>query len=373
MTNPSHDASSRLAFLDWTRGVAALIMLQGHVFHSFTLKELRSDGAYVISQFIGGITPAVFLFLTGVTLAFLMESRERKGLPGRARVFAALRRSAYLFALAYLFRLQMWLFGWPSSPWTDLLRVDILNCMGLSVAVLSLMALFSTTERIRLCATLGLAIAAASPLVSALDWSQTPGWIKSYLAPDYRAFSFFPWGAFVAFGVSAGSILRTVSRTDMHRVMQWSALLGFGLVLSGQYFSNIPYSLYSNSEFWLNSPGLIVIKVGVILLMLAFAFLWNQQASAQGWSFVRQLGTTSLLVYWVHIELVYGRWLASWKYALTVGQTVAASVGVVLLMIGLSTLQVKWRQRPSGMKAADWLRTLAARRPVAVTQRVSGD
>lgn len=38
----------RLAFLDWTRGFAALIMLQGHVFHSFTSKDLRNDGPYVL-------------------------------------------------------------------------------------------------------------------------------------------------------------------------------------------------------------------------------------------------------------------------------------------------------------------------------------
>ena len=33
---------------------------------------------------------------------------------------------------------------------------------------------------------------------------------------------------------------------------------------------------------------------------------------------MRQFGTTSLLVYWVHIELVYGRWLYFWKDSLSV-------------------------------------------------------
>ena len=57
--------SARMPFLDWTRGLAATIMLQGHVFHSFARPELREGGTYVISQFIGGIPPAIFLFLTG--------------------------------------------------------------------------------------------------------------------------------------------------------------------------------------------------------------------------------------------------------------------------------------------------------------------
>src|SRR5215813_9762805 len=97
MSPPPAQAKPRLEYLDWLRGLAAAIMLQGHVFHSFLRPELRDDGPYVFSQFVGGMPPAIFLFLTGVTLAFLMDSTERKGLPRGQRVVAALRRSGYLF------------------------------------------------------------------------------------------------------------------------------------------------------------------------------------------------------------------------------------------------------------------------------------
>src|ERR1035441_4380152 len=119
----------RLEYLDWLRGLGAVIMLQGHVFHSFLKPELRAGGAYLMSQFVGGMPPAIFLFLTGVTLAFLMDSTERKGLAPRERVSTAFRRSGYLFLLAFAFRLQLWIFALPTGQWTDLLRVDILNCM----------------------------------------------------------------------------------------------------------------------------------------------------------------------------------------------------------------------------------------------------
>ena len=52
-----------------------------------------------------------------------------------------------------------------------------------------------------------------------------------------------------------------------------------------------------------------------------------------------QFGTTSLLVYWVHIELLYGRWLNGWKENLDHTQVVALSVSVTLLMLGLSLLK----------------------------------
>src|SRR6266568_4904273 len=174
-------ASERLAYLDWVRGLAAITMLQGHVFQSFLRNDLREGGPYVLSQFVGGMPPAVFLFLLGVTFAFLMDSQERKGFQSSSRWLAALKRSGYLFAAAFAFRLQLWLFSIDKSPWTDLFRVDILNCMGLALLVFSPMAVFRTRERIRLCAILGVAVASASPLISSLDWAGLPAPVRNYV------------------------------------------------------------------------------------------------------------------------------------------------------------------------------------------------
>jgi hypothetical protein len=326
------------------RGFAAVIMLQGHVFHSFTAKEWRDGSIYQLSQFVGGMPPAIFLFLTGVTMAFLLDSAERKGLALAARWTLALRRAGYLLALAYLFRLQLWLFGQPSSPWTDLLKVDILNCMGVGLALVSVMTVFPTRERARLSAMLGVAIAALSPLVSALDWQLLPAPLRAYLVPDANYFSIFPWVAFLAFGLSAGSALRLARPEHHERLMQWFALLGATLILGARYAANIPYSIYASSNFWLDSPALVFIKLGVMLLLLAFAFAWNRFVIPDGWNWLRQFGTTSLLVYWVHIELVYGRWFWFWKENLNITQTAVAAVVTIILMLGLSTARTRWAE-----------------------------
>jgi uncharacterized membrane protein len=336
--------SQRLLYLDWVRGIAAVIMLQGHVFQSFLRDDLRNGGPYMWSQFAGGMPPAVFLFLLGVTFAFLMDSQERKGITAGGRFFAAIRRSGYLFAAAFAFRLQMWLFSLGKSPWTDLVRVDILNCMGLALLVLAPMAVFRTTERVRHCAVLGVAIAAAAPLISALDWSGAPAVVRNYIIPDHNFFGFFPWAAFVAFGMSAGSIVRLTKPADVPSMMQWFGWGGLALAFTGYSVSNIPFSVYANSDFWLNGPSLIFIKLGTILIFVAFAWLWNMRTTAANWSWIRQFGMTSLLVYWVHIELVYGSWLGILKSQLTVGQTVFAAVATVALMLGLSVLRTNWAQ-----------------------------
>ena len=339
----------RLLYLDWVRGLAALIMLQGHVFHSFIRNDLREGGVYVFSQFVGGLPPAVFLFLTGVTFGFLMHSQERKGVaPGR-RWAISLRRAGYLFLLAFAFRLQLWAFSWGQSPSSDLLRVDVLNCMGFALALMSIMSLFPTVDRVRLCAILGLAIACASPLVAQIQWGNTPWIVKSYLAPDHIFFGFFPWAAFVAFGLSLGSLLRALDEEQMPQAMLWIGLIGLVTALGAHTLSNLGISLYTKSDFWLDNPLLVLIKLGVILIAVPFAFIWHRQPSAQNWSWIRQFGVTSLLVYWVHIELVYGRWLGFWKESLSGEQTLMAAVGVIALMLLLSVVRTNFPKIRAGI------------------------
>jgi uncharacterized membrane protein len=362
----NRDATGRLTFLDWSRGLAVVIMLQGHVFHSFNRTDLRVDGPFMLSQFFGGLGPAIFLVLTGITLAFLMDRREQQGFDALARWKFALRRAGYLFSLAFLFRLQLWLFAYPQSPWTALFKVDILNCMGLAIGLMSVMAIFTTAERVRLCAGLGIAIATAAPLVSSIDWRWLPAGVSAYFVPSYDYFAFFPWAAFIAFGISIGSLLRIARADQMNRVMQWGTLLGLVLIIGGQYFSNMPYSLYPKSEFWLDSPGLIVIKLGVVMVIIAFAFLWTEYAVGNSWSWLRQLGTTSLLVYWVHIELVYGRWFGASKESLGNLECGVYAAILIAAMLGLSVLRSRWSTQRLTTAVAPWFSYSSPR-------RVSGD
>jgi uncharacterized membrane protein len=362
MPTPSN---RRLLYLDWMRGIAALIMLQGHVFNSFMRNDLREGGVYVFSQFVGGVPPAAFLFLTGVTFGFLMYSQERKGIAPGNRWLVSLRRAGYIFLVAFAFRLQLWIFSWGQSPAGDILRVDVLNCMGFALAVMSVMSLFSNTDRIRLCLILGVAIACASPLVSQIDWDGTPWIVKSYLSPDRVFFGFFPWAAFVAFGLSFGSLLRSLDEEQVSQAMLWIGLAGLITAFGAYSFSNLGVSLYSKSDFWLDNPLLILIKQGVILIFIPFAYIWHRQPSAQNWSWIRQFGVTSLLVYWVHIELVYGRWLGAWKESLSAEQTTVAAIAIIVLMLLVSLVRTNFT-KIRGTVATLWQ---SAPQP----ERVSGD
>jgi uncharacterized membrane protein len=337
----SSPTKPRLHFLDWVRGAAAIIMLQGHVFDSFAAGAQRQDPVFVLSQFVGGMPPAIFLFLTGITLAFLLESQERKELPWFQKLTGVFYRARYLLLVAILFRLQLFFFAWPTGSWNDVLKVDILNCMGVSILLMAPVALLGRMQRIRASLLTGIVIAAAAPLIANADWSGTPELLKHYLVPSTQFFAIFPWAAFLAFGVATGTMLKIASARDLGRFAQWAAIAGFVLAVGAQQLSNIPYSIYSKSDFWVDSPWLIFIKLGITLVILGIAYLWTSHVST-GWSLVRQLGTTSLLVYWVHTEIVYGRWFWDIKGSLTIPQIAFSAAAVIVAMLGLSLVQTNW-------------------------------
>ena len=335
---------ARLEFLDWARGFAAVMMLHGHVSHSFTDKRLYEGSHFVLSQFIGGFPPAAFLFLTGVTLAFLMDGAEKQQLSGMARLIKALKRARYLWVMAFLFRIQLYLFGWGQTSTDDLFTVDILNCMGLALTVHSFLVFFPGAARGRMALAIGLAITFLSPLVTH-NWDWLNPNVAHYFVPDARFFSFFPWAAYVSFGIAMGTAIRLSGVDHLQSIMTWCALLATPLIFGSQYFSNLPFTLYENSNFWVDSPALVLMKTGQCLLLIAAAYLWTHTYAEGTWSWVCQMGRASMLVYWVHIELVYGRWFGPWKGALSIPAVEIVFLSMTCFMLSLAVMKIHWYDR----------------------------
>src|SRR5713226_8514057 len=140
------------------RGLAVVIMIQCHTFNSFTRMDLRDGSPYVLTQFVGGMAAPLFLFMAGMTTAFQMDSLDRCELSPRRRWMISLKRATYILAIAFTFRFTNWLFSMPHANLSELTRVDILNCMGVAMAVLSVVAVFDGAQRIRFAILAGLGI-----------------------------------------------------------------------------------------------------------------------------------------------------------------------------------------------------------------------
>lgn len=337
----------RYSFLDWMRGLAVVIMIQCHTINSFARLDVRQGGPYVLSQFIGGMAAPLFLFMAGMTFGFQMESLERREPSPWRRYLVSMRRAGYVMALAFLFRIGNWVASLPRPDWQEIFKVDILNSMALAMAAFAAISLLGPRDRLRWSIAGGLAIACLSPLIGSLNWSGVPQIWQDYLAPGETRgrFPFFPYASYIGFGLATGAIVKRTTADSIDRLMQWCALLGIALIFCSQYFSNLPYSIYPVVDFWRDSPSLILIRTGVSLVLLAGAYLWTTHLAAPRWSWMQALGKTSLLVYWVHVMLVYGNIAKPLKRSMSVSAAVAAVCIVTALMVGLAAARLAWKQR----------------------------
>src|SRR5215470_12784319 len=102
-------AQSRLAYIDWMRGLACVLMFQTHCYDSWLGGDARKSSSLTRSQ-LGGTLPApLFLFLAGVSFACVADKLIRKNLAAAEIARAMARRGAEVFAFGLLLRLQEFL------------------------------------------------------------------------------------------------------------------------------------------------------------------------------------------------------------------------------------------------------------------------
>ena len=304
--SPGDQTRRRRPYLDWLRGIAVLIMIEAHTLDSWTRAADRQSPWYQWSIIVGGYGAPIFLFLAGITLMLAAGGRLRKGIPSGEVTRAALRRGAWILALAFLFRLQSFLIS--GGPFPDsLLKVDILNVMGVSMlaAALGWSAAATSRRKFALFAVVTLAVAMLTPLIRAtglLDGVPEP--LQAYFRPvmGFTNFTLFPWAGFFTAGCAVGVCLDTCQAQDDRRSIRWLAAAGLALVLTGYGTSFFP-PLYAQTSFWTSSPTFFFLRLGVVLLMAAAAYALNRVWSGRA---LQQFGRASLFVYWIHVELVYG-------------------------------------------------------------------
>jgi uncharacterized membrane protein len=337
----------RFPFLDWMRGLAVVIMIQCHTFNSFVRMDLRDGGPYTYSQFVGGMAAPLFLFMAGMTTAFQMESLARREPVALRRWLISLKRAGYILGIAFLFRLTNYLGSFPNGNPQEITRVDILNCMGVGMAVFAASALFDSNNRVRFALLTALGIAAAAPVMANLRWDGVPPLLRYYLVPviGRGQFPFFPCASYLGFGLAAGVMVKRNAEGRFEQFMQWSALGGLVLVFAAQYLANLPFSIYPQTNFWTDNPTLVLIRVGIILAIMAGSYVWTEFCVGPGWSWMQCMGKNSLMVYWVHVVMVYGSLARPIKRSLSIPGAVLATALVTALMLALSAAWLAWKAR----------------------------
>jgi uncharacterized membrane protein len=369
---------SRLAYIDWMRGLACVLMFQTHCYDSWLNPSARQSKFFMYSQ-LGGTFPApLFLFLAGISFALVTEKLWTKNLPPAQIARTTIRRGAEIFAFGLLFRLQEYLIAWGWAPLSDLLRVDVLNTIGVSMMLLGILCwLVLSIRRVgqtRL--ALVLASAGTAVLISLLtpplwttwrpDWLPWP--LESYIngvhnlgTPQAWLFPIFPWTAFAFAGLATGFILQSEwARKREALIFLLAGAVGLVFIVTSRWLDALPHQLYAVYDYWHTSPDFFFIRLGMLLVILTASYAWCRwvigQLPAGLWSFspLIQLGQASLVVYWVHLQFVYGRLSILPKHIQSIRTASFGLLAIFLAMLLLAFLRTRMKGR--GVEIMAWMR-----------------
>jgi uncharacterized membrane protein len=380
----------RLDYIDWMRGLACVLMIQAHCYDSWLTAEARKTHLYRWSQEASTLPAPIFLFLSGVSFALVTERMRQKKAPRHQIFKTAFVRGAEILGLGFLLRLQEFVLGYPKSPWTDLFRVDVLNILGISIILMALFWRLTTdlkssmsfeNEDVHTTGSNGtgewrMRVIVYSLIIAAIIATATPPlwfthrlrflpWmLESYIngvhiydSPQPWLFAIFPWCGFAFVGMAFGLFISTsFSQKSEPRALAAVGLVGAlacGLSMWWDYSRVTMYAVY---DYWHSSPNFFLMRCGILLLIAFAIFAWCRWGmGAQGFSPCIQFGKTSLLVYWIHMEFVYGRFsiLPKWR-----SSSALATMGMVIIFLGMLGISI-WRTRVRG-RATMKLRAVAA-------------
>jgi uncharacterized membrane protein len=394
-------ANTRHDFVDALRGVAVVFMLWMHTGDGWLQPALRQGTGWDLVRTFGGLAAPLFLLLAGVSLGLGWRDDRRAMRWGVAR-------GLQIVVLGYGLRVQMWMldgagyrFGhhwvasltlvlgyalaymglsrwaaggrpgrwllaaapciglgvllvshWIPGRFIGVFRVDVLQAIGASLALLALYA-YRVRGHAGAVLALGCAVLALTPWMRSWVPGPLPAPLAGYLGYWYPGpgrvpvgmFPLFPWLAYPCVGLVLG---RHWGRVGPQAAADSAVLLcapGALLALATcEAFAPVKGAL----DAWpvLLQPARVAYRVGICVALAALAVLLSRPASP-----VRKplswLGRASLMVYWVHLELAFGMLgrplvrqldFAAWATAWTV---------LTGAMTGLAWLWLRLRRRAS--------------------------
>jgi hypothetical protein len=288
----------RYLFLDMLRAVAVTEMIHGHSLDGLLDIALRKTPFFINWIKVRGYTAPVFLFASGFAVAVAtlprLESYSRfsKHFLKRVQKLLFVILLGYLMYLPY-FSLRMTILSIGSPAWENLLKVDILRCIGVSALFLQFWFLLKSKQSLTLIfiSMITIALPLLTPLVRNSEVVLgLPGVVRYYFV-DSR-FPLFYYSSYLFLGFVLGYVFTVRKDFWLKSSLSIAALL-------------IVLALLLNRTGLLPAVRDFMMKGGVIVL-LTFLIercegLWQRLPSP-----ILCFGQESLVVYVVHLMVVYG-------------------------------------------------------------------
>lgn len=328
------------------RGFAVIVMVVGHSIDAVLSPASRTTELFRIYDIMRGFTAPMFLFVSGFAFTVVVMRRwhdhVRFGAPARKRFAKMLLLLALGYALHFpFFSLNKLLYHMRPQDYAQMFQVDILHCLAVSIMALQLLVVLTRTpQRFAVVAgSVATLLVIAAPLVWGRDLS---GVVTPFLAPYVNQsvpsiFPLFPFAAYLFTGAAAGALYALARQQgEEHLLLRKLLLGGIAAGLAGLVLELIPVTLYPPHDFWKTNPVMFLFRIGIVAAVTAGFFHIRRLPALLARNLV-VLGQASLVVYALHLILVYGSVVNLGLYQL-IGQqlgtagAVAVAAGVLVLM-----------------------------------------
>jgi len=311
--------SQRLVYLDLMRVIAMMMMILGHSFFDLVKPELYSitQFPWIIWEFLRGLTAPTFLFLSGIVQVFANKRIQNK-LP-QDLVLKRIRIALLLIFLGYFLNFPVQkafhIFFVQKSILFPFFQINILQLIGVTLLwVLGYFLLTKDNRQLGIISLItGILIFTLTPFVLLVDWYK---YLPISIAPYFTLskgsyFPIFPFSGFIFFGVAFGTYLEQFQLEKRANVIRKTAfslslpLLALGIII---YFLinqlNLPFH-----DIFKSNPGMSIIRLALVLLLLALITVLYQKYLRNNVfinNFAKTLGKNALVVYFVHLVILYG-------------------------------------------------------------------
>jgi uncharacterized membrane protein len=336
---------------DLLRGLVIIIMIEVHVFNAFLLPELRQTGWFSVLNFINGLVAPSFLFVSG--FAFQVSSG---GKLNEMRMFGKafwkkITRIFQIIIIGYALHLPFFSFSQiinESTPQLieSFLAVDVLQCIGVGLLFLFLTRLLIKSDKnyhYFLIISL-VVVTLVSPLFWKIEFSNfLPLVIANYFNRMHDSlFPLFPWLNFLlAGGIFAKCFVDARERNEEEKFIKSVTIAGLSVLLFCHFFYSglFPKTLTSI----IPNPVFFLERLGYILVLFYLCWIIDRKTNAKK-SFIMDASRESLLVYWLHLIIIFGGFWGGKSFADKIGKTLNAfeAIGATIVLIFLMIIAAKF-------------------------------
>ncbi|MFK7991768.1 MAG: heparan-alpha-glucosaminide N-acetyltransferase domain-containing protein [Sandaracinaceae bacterium] len=350
---------ARIEGVDVARGLASLIMIQGHAYDGWVNASGKETAAYAFTRVLGSLPLPAFLVLAGAAVVLRSDAAAPRGESARDVRRAVVRRGLWVVLYGYLTNLVYALMDGWTGPET-FLRADVLHVIGLSIVALSLLGIRGADAPTRRSMWWGASLLTVLPTALSVWLSPLGAHLSGPVGalaalfvdvPGVTVMPFVPLASWVGLGAlaclavltSSGAAEKVPLAGASDRFFLGLALVSIVLVAFGNTLMTTLLDLLGGSLSRAH-PAVIgnVIDLGARgLLVLAGGALLTARLPVPARTLLVRVGRGSLVAYVFHIPFCYGRLGAPLRGQLDMA---TATVFVIALM-ALSVVAVLFRQR----------------------------